>query len=198
MCVDRGFVTTTGLRGLRDARVPRGDVWSADWHISGLRFATVLAVRMRSPFDLLPQDMGYPISNLSRLIAVDAAAPNTLVAMSTDNALRLRRCGKDDFQVWHFSPPHASGWTLLGEVSTKVVAVSPARFVGIEGGSTSSGMSVHIRGGGGERVVVAFAPPSAMRVAVSSISASMVVVECMLPASGRAVVSVPQRKCEES
>ena len=90
-------------------------------------------------------------------------------------------------QVWHLAPVHASGWALLGEVSTKVVAVSPARFVRIEG-AAPRGMRVHVRGGAGERVVVAFAPPTA--------STRSVVVECTLPVSGLAAVSVPQRTCE--
>ena len=133
-----------------------------------------------------------------------------------DGLPTVRRCGKADFQLWSVTAREpGGGWTLLGEVG-KWVAVSPARVVAIttapqqppqtgvgkrdSGGSP--GLDVDVQGTPGERVSLAFAPPtseSAARAAASVVRAEPHEIEpflvtCVLPASGRMRVSVPQRR----
>ena len=68
------------------------------------------------------------------LVAVESSSPRVIVLVSAEMPLRLRRCGKADFKVWHLAPRMAGsgGWALVGEAASKWVAVSPARFLAVE------------------------------------------------------------------
>ena len=196
--IDLGFVAAAGFGAELGREVPRGDVWSSDWIIDGLRFAVVLAARLRAPFDLSPTDALLSTAprvattnETASFVAVEATSPQQMIAVVKDahSPLHLRRCGKRDFQLWHLAQRHSTGWALLGEVADKVVAVSPARFLHIDGGAHE--MRVLISGAAGERVSVSFAGPP-----TRSSGAVPVVVHCTLPASGRTMVRVPAQVCK--
>ena len=74
---------------------------------------------------------------------------------------------------------------LLGEVASKWVAVSPARFSAIAADGAS--LSAVVRGAPGETVAVAFAKPGD--------KPDVVTVHCKIPLGGTTRVSAPALSC---
>ena len=136
-------------------------------------------------------------SHAVRFLAVDASAPHRVVPFSAASPLRLRRCGKVDFQLWQVAERPVNGWALLGEVGSKTVAVSPARFRSVHAAADGS-IRVIVRGSANERLAVAFAPPLPTGHVGGSHEEEINVeqLDCTLPASGVAVMMMPARTCE--
>lgn len=107
------------------------------------------------------------------------------VTFPFDNShpVSLPACGLLDFVLLHTAPVFSNGWALLGELN-KWVPVSDARFndVNVDGVS----MSATVTGAVNEVVPVTFYDTSAGKVST---------INCTIPESGRATVSVPQLSC---
>jgi hypothetical protein len=187
--IDAGFVAAAGLGAPGARAFPRGDVWSATSLVGGLRFTVLLVARLRAPGELRPSDLG--IDHGGPLVAVESAAPREAVTFTAMKPLALKRCGKTDFRLWNISPLHTSGWALLGEVATKWVAVSPARFIRVD--SAPGGMRVVMRGS--TRVSVSRSPLVAPPPHQQDASPRVVEVECELP-GGLAALTMPGATCE--
>lgn len=112
------------------------------------------------------------LDSLSVAFPFDDAHPATLPA-----------CGLLDFGLFHTAPVFGNGWALLGELS-KWVPVSDARFsdVSVDGAT----ISATVAGAVGEIVSVTLYDTSAGKAFT---------INCSIPESGRATVSVPPLSC---
>ena len=118
------------------------------------------------------------------MVAVEANATTAPVTVSDAAPLRVAACDELDFELYNLAPREANGWALLGEVASKWVGVSLARFSALAADGTA--LSVTVRGSVGEVVDVAFAPPPTEEEA----AAKTVTVRCVLSESGAARVTV--------
>ena len=143
----------------------RGTVWSTGSHISAAEYTYVLAAETGLA-NLTSDDLGLEAS--TQYLAVEAkATPATLVdgsalvPVSVATPLGVNSSKASDFQVWTISPTLPSGWTLLGEATSKWVPVSGDRFVGVT--ATASSLKVDLRGAPGEEVTVMTVAPKATK-----------------------------------
>ena len=100
--------------------------------------------------------------------------------VTTNHALELPATSKSTFQLWSFAPRLATGWALLGEISTKWVPVSTTRFENIADDSML-GLSARVKGPPGEKVHVSAVAPNSLKI---------LEVECVIPQGGVALFQV--------
>lgn len=142
---------------------PRGELWSAETEIDGRVFGVVFGAQIAADLELTPALAGLDGASRAEqaralgYVAVEANASSRALPFSASEPLRMRACGKADFQLWNVAPREPNGWALLGEVRTKWVGVSSARFSAIS--SDEETVVTHMRGTPGERIIVGFVPP---------------------------------------
>jgi len=194
---------------LGGAAGPRGEVWWAPSVVAGRTYGALFVANLTADHKLTPDELRLGLG-AHQLVAVEANASGVAVGWGAEGEtgggggavppppppplpLPLRACGRYDFQLWSVAPREASGWALLGEVSTKWVAVSPARFVSVS--ASDDELAATIRGASGEAVEVAFAaPPTA-----DGGAGAVVTVTCVVPLGGAARVVMPasgEGRCE--
>jgi hypothetical protein len=119
---------------------PSGQVWFAPSRVAGRTFGSLLVADLASDHQLMPAELGLHGRLADGLLAVEANASSTAVLWGVGLAgapppLPLRACGRYDFQLFSLAAREANGWALVGEVGTKWVAASPARFAQARPGS---------------------------------------------------------------
>jgi len=169
---------------------PQGELWSAWSDLGAYRWHSVLSASIDDAFTVLPNMLkGF---NSRHRGPSDPPAPAAYYkyqygtdftgAAQFDN-LSLPANDKTTAQLWSIAPDFPSGHALLGE-HAKFVPVSPVRFQDLQ--ASSNGFSVEVKGRSGEQLSVRIRVPSG----------SVQSVACTLPASGNAVLRVPQMSCE--
>jgi len=171
-----------------------GQLWAAPTTLSGRRFVVVFSARLTTPTTVAPAALGYGghTATFGGLAAVESNLSARIVAVDARHPLALAPCGEYDFAVWNLAPRETNGWALLGEVATKWVGVSTARFAALASPGVridpKSGdpahISVDLRGKPGERVVVGFAPPLAS--GADTTAATTVSATCVVGSTGTA------------
>lgn len=192
--------------GTDGGKRPDGDVWWAPSVVSGRTYGTLLVANLKANYALPAVELLEPsyappsVGGIGRrgggnsgaaaaqLVAVEANATGALASWGGDKPLALKACGRYDFQLFNVAPRETNGWALLGEVATKWVGVSPARFSNVA--ADTAGISAVVKGSHGEQVNVAFAKPG-----VANTDDGVVSVKCVIPASGAARVAMPAATC---
>ena len=186
---------------------PEGEVWATTTTVDSLYvFAHALVIDLNKSYTLTPSDLGLlPVGaeqqqqQQQRWIAVENAAghwPSHASLYTAASGMELSACGKSDFQLHHFSPVHANGWALLGELE-KYVPVSKQRIRAIIA-RTSSGeqqLEVTLRGVPGESIAIGFACVEGTTVA--SVPIVIRRVDCVFGESGVLTASVPNGLCRD-
>jgi len=176
---------------------PDGELWSSYSDVSGRRFHHVLCATLDSPFDVLPAAIkGSSASGFRPSPTAGAtyfayqyaggAAFGGLQSFSETSPVHCPANDKTNPALWHAAPQLPSGHVLLGEAE-KYVAVSPMRFTDLA--ADTSGFSVRLTGAEGESIAVYVAKPGADG------ASNTFKVQCILPAGGSAVLSVPANTC---
>ena len=170
---------------------PEGVVMATESVVGGQRWGLVLGAELKSAYELPPSAV-FSDASLAEEYAVmesnftrhDSAATIRVVPRAGTFALPVS--GKVDFTVHSLAPVSSSGWALLGELS-KWVPVSAARFKAVT--VKGSDLIAEVAGAEGETVSVSFYRKPGTG------AASVVTVDCVLPASGRAKVTGSGSKC---
>ena len=188
---------------------PEGVVMATESVVGGgggqQRWGLVVAAELKSAYNLAPSAVfsvsDEDASSLAEEYAVvesnftrnDSAADVRVVARAS--TFPLPASDKVNFTVHAFAPISSpSGWALLGELS-KWVPVSAARFKGVT--AQGNDLTAEVAGAEGETVSVSFyrKPTRKPSITTGRLAASVVTVDCVLPASGSAKISALDRKC---
>jgi hypothetical protein len=190
---------------------PEGEVWATTTTVdSRYIFAHALVIDLKNSYTLTPSDLGLlgtsspstaTASDQQQWIVVENARGGwpSKASLYTASGMKLRTCGKADFQLIHVSPVLQNGWALLGELE-KYVPVSKQRFRAISVGSIAGtidpynpdqySLEVTLRGVPGESIAIGFAH-------VADLDQGIVRVDCIFPESGVLRASVPDRVCRD-
>ena len=193
------FLMKDALEGNDEGMKTSGEVWSAKSTIGSMTFTVLFSAKLKSQYEMQASRFGPAAGN--GYVAIEANASST-----SSSSLSFTRFGGNgsgvgpsrtassltlqptvdvyNFEVWNVSPIASNGWALLGEVS-KWVMVSPSRVVAVTE-IMKGGLSVTVKGEGGEAVEMAFAAPGATKAQV---------VKCVIDASGLVTMSVPEGSC---
>eukprot|EP01052_Picozoa_sp_SAG31_P017631 SAG31_NODE_1215_length_9335_cov_5.846470_5_plen_406_part_00 len=178
-----------------DATHPRGVVMATESAIGGHRWGLVLAAELKAAYELPVRAIfssAFTASTLAEQYAVvesNFTKSNSVAeirVVERRGTYRLPVSDKANFTLHSFAPVSSSGWALLGELS-KWVPVSAARFKAMT--VNGNDLTVTIAGVEGEAVSVSFFRKP------STGSASVVTVDCVLPASSMVTISALRREC---
>ena len=75
------------------AGTPMGEVWLADTHVSGRRYAVVLSAELRAPYTLSSAQLGYGASEA--LVATESNSTDAFITVSGGRGLPLSACGSN-------------------------------------------------------------------------------------------------------
>lgn len=176
MAIDAEFVHKAFGTGGVD-----GEVWMAETLLSGLyRAVQVIAINVASPYSLPLADLGYSAD--VTLAVYEANSTSSPFLVDSSSPLRIRACGRSDFQLYT-AVPVVGGWALLGEPN-KWATISNTRFSDLA--IFAQSLSVTLTGVPGEHVSVSVLGPDH----------NVRTLSCPIPAGSKARVTVDEHVSE--
>jgi len=135
---------------------PDGQVWDSVSVIDGFIFHQIFAAELNSDYILNTLDL-IDFTGTGEGLAPSLAyslGGGSLQPFNGKQPLKLVKCGKSDFQLYHSTPIFNNNWALLGELS-KIVHVSPQRILNID--VRKDGVDISLQGVPQEVIIISFA-----------------------------------------
>lgn len=105
--------------------------------------------------------------------------------------IKLPKCNRADFGLWHVAPVFSNGWVLMGEMD-KFVPISEQRIRSMSVDDTS--VTIVLRGAAFEEVTIAFWKPSSTATSDRA-PGEVVKYKCDLATMGVSTLTVPAGSC---
>ena len=144
-----------------------GEVWATTSVVTGVQYGYLLAADISISGSVIPSDLSLHEENSSTgyFYAFEGNSTSVLIKFSLNQPLELPVLSLSvGFLFYTIVPVLSNGWSFLGE-SSKWVAVSPDRFIGIS--TLDSGLAVRAIGSDQEVMQVDFITPTGEIVPVS-------------------------------
>jgi hypothetical protein len=175
---------------------PLGQVWTTHTWIDTLQWHHVFSADLSYEYDFVPGDLLDLSSTFSdqQWVAYPHNMTSSPMPFDESHPIKLPKCDRADFGLWHIAPVFSNGWVLLGEMA-KFVPISEQRILSVSADDTS--ITVALRGSPSEEVTVFFWKPSSTtgQLQNSVLSGQVVKYQCVIASRGVSKLSVPDGSC---